>query len=222
MHTPSHSLFIPGYGASARLYLPGLPEGWTALQPPSPRRTAGLLDAYRRWIVGQIDARRGPIELAGHSMGGALAILAAAARPERVERLVLVSPAGLPLRKPMRTSLLEFGVQVAAGHYPRSEAARSTRALLRAPADARRLAKAVHQADITAEMNAVRSAGIPTTVIACLSDTLVTVRHCRVAADQLGAEYRELSLPGGHMWMLRAWERFGAVLLDSPRSTLTV
>ena len=36
-----------------------------------------------------------PYDLVGHSMGGAIAILLAARRPERVRRLVLVAPAGL-------------------------------------------------------------------------------------------------------------------------------
>jgi hypothetical protein len=41
------SLFIPGWGAPARLYLRGLPDEWHALELPSFRKTRGDLSAYR-------------------------------------------------------------------------------------------------------------------------------------------------------------------------------
>ncbi len=145
-------------------------------------------------------------------MGGALAIAAAAARPDRVSRLVLISPAGLPLSKPMTLSLAEFARGVLLGRYPWGEVAGSVAMTLRAPRDAYRLARAVHGADLTAEMTAVRDAGIPTTVVGCDSDTLVTVAHCRSIATLLGAGYRELTLGGGHMWMLGAWPRLAREL----------
>jgi hypothetical protein len=49
-------------------------------------------------------------------------------------------------------------------------------------------------------------------VIACVSDTLVTVAHCRSIAELIGARYRELALAGGHTWMLDAWPRFASEL----------
>jgi len=45
----------------------------------------------------------------------------------------------------------------------------------------------------------------------CATDTLVTPAQCRVAADLLGAEYRELELRGGHMWMLTSWPSFAGL-----------
>jgi pimeloyl-ACP methyl ester carboxylesterase len=80
-----HALFVPGWGAPATLYEPGLPTGWRALEPPS---FGGSLTDYRRWLGLELH-RRGRSPLGGHSMGGALAILAAADSPELVERLVL-------------------------------------------------------------------------------------------------------------------------------------
>ena len=50
-------------------------------------------------------------------------------------------------------------------------------------------------------MTAVRRAGVPTTVIGCASDTLISPDHCRRAARLLGADYREVPQRGGHLWM---------------------
>ncbi|HVH51469.1 MAG TPA: hypothetical protein VM690_04940, partial [Gaiellaceae bacterium] len=88
-----HALFVPGWGAPAALYEPGLPSGWSALEPPSFAAGRGSLAEYHRWLRIELD-RRGRSPLGGHSMGAALAILAAAESPELVERLVLVAPAG--------------------------------------------------------------------------------------------------------------------------------
>lgn len=145
-------------------------------------------------------------------MGGALAIAAAAARPDRVSRLVLISPAGLPLSKPMGKSLVQFFRDASQGRYPLAELAGSLALTFRAPRAAYRLACDVHDADLSAEMAAVRAAGIPVTVIGCVSDTLVTVAHCRSIAGLIGARYRELTLAGGHTWMLDAWPRFASEL----------
>ena len=51
-------------------------------------------------------------------MGAALALLAAIDRPDLVERLILLSPAGLPLTKPIPSSLVTWVRQVATGRFP--------------------------------------------------------------------------------------------------------
>lgn len=210
--TASEKIFLPGWGATGSLYRPGLPAGWTTIDPPSFRSNAGSFAAGTRWLITELDRRTRPIVLAGHSMGAALAIAAAAARPESVVGLLLISPAGLPLTKPMAKSLAEFAAQAARGRYPVAETARSIRSTMRAPRCALRLARAVHGADLSAEMAAVRRAAIETTVIGCATDTLVTTDHCRRAAALLGASYQDLPLDGGHMWMLRRWPVLASVL----------
>jgi len=205
------ALFLPGWGAPVALYEPGLPADWRALEPPSFAASGGSLSAYSRWLGGEL-RRAGRSPLAGHSMGAALAILAAAESPQLVERLVLVDPAGLPLQKPIAASLLDFLGQCARGSYPRELAARALAAVARAPRAALALANEVRGLDLRRECARVKAAGIPVLVVACTSDTLVTSSHARALADALGADYRELALAGGHMWMLGACDQLARVL----------
>jgi len=205
------ALFLPGWGAPAALYEPGLPHAWRALEPPSFAASGGSLEAYRRWLGVEL-TNSGRSLLGGHSMGAALAIYAAAESPELVERLVLLAPAGLPLQKPITASIFDFLRQVARGIYPRDAAARALAAVARAPRAAFALAEEVRALDLRRECDRVRAAGIPVLVIGCSSDTLVTRGHSQALADALGADYRELTLGGGHMWMLHAHELLARVL----------
>ena len=66
-----------GHGGS------GVPTGARPDAVPADRR---LLDRFVREVVGE------PVVLLGHSMGGVLTVLQAAAAPETVRRLVLLSP----------------------------------------------------------------------------------------------------------------------------------
>src|SRR5215813_8289586 len=98
---PTRRLFLPGYGAPPEIYA-SLLCNWRVPRGPTFACSRGSLDPYRRWALGEIARSRTPVTLAGHSFGAALAIMAAAERPELVRRLVLVGPAGLPLTKPIR------------------------------------------------------------------------------------------------------------------------
>jgi pimeloyl-ACP methyl ester carboxylesterase len=204
-------LFLPGWGAPGALYAAALPPAWLALEPPSFAATRGSLTAYTRWLRAELH-RRGPSRLGGHSMGAALAILAAADTPELVDRLVLVAPAGLPLDKPIRASVRDFLAQVVGGEYPRHVAAAAAVAIARAPRSALRLAEHVRSLDLRRECARVRAAGVPAVVIGCATDTLVTTDRSRELARSLGARYEELDLGGGHMWMLNDGRRFSELV----------
>lgn len=202
MSSTMRGLFVPGWGATAGLYVTGLPESWEALELPAFRTTRGELLAYRRWLGAELTRRRTPVALAGHSMGGALAILAAVDQPELVERLILLSPAGLPLKKPLWASTVTFVRQVARGCYPAGELCRALAGTATAPRAALRVARTVHDLDLTPELERIRTRRIPCTVIGCASDELTTPAHCRRLATLLDASYRELDAAEGHIWMI--------------------
>ncbi|MEI8105130.1 MAG: alpha/beta fold hydrolase [Actinomycetes bacterium] len=197
-------LFIPGWGAHAGLYRAALPRGWQALEPPTFRTTRGSFAAYRVWLADMLAEHPGAIDLGGHSFGAALAVLAAHDSPASVRRLVLVEPAGLPLDKPMPRSMLDFALQAFGGAYPSREAARATMSVLAAPRAALRLARTVRMLNLRDEFEQLRARELPCTVVGARSDTLTPTGHCRSIAELLGADYRELTVDGGHMWFLGA------------------
>lgn len=94
-------LFSPHY----RLYAPDLP-GHGQTPPRLPwrlREVAAMLGAWMRSL--EIP----PATFVGHSMGGALAIMLAAAEPQLVDRLVLVNTIGVPLQRPFLRTLTHAG-----------------------------------------------------------------------------------------------------------------
>jgi pimeloyl-ACP methyl ester carboxylesterase len=200
-------IFLPGYGARASSYARGLPPGWEAVQPPALRRTRGSLAALTRWAVDLVGDRPAPVALAGHSLGGAVALLATTRARKRVRALVLVGPAGLPLEHPYLRSARGTAAGVVRGRYTAGEMAAALTELAAAPRSALRLARALERLDLSAEMEVVRAAGIPVTVLAADTDTLVPPVSCRRAAELLGADYRELHVDGGHTWMYGHWGR---------------
>jgi len=76
-----HLLDLPGFGGLGR------------------RSRRVPLAAAAGWLVDWADAAGlARFDLAGHSMGAAIAVRVAAERPERIRRLVLVAPVGLHVR----------------------------------------------------------------------------------------------------------------------------
>ena len=63
----------------------------------TPPRSDFRLDTHRDSVIGYLETTGGPSTLIGNSTGGLLAELIAAARPDLVERLILVSPATPPV-----------------------------------------------------------------------------------------------------------------------------
>lgn len=204
-------LFVSGLAVRGRLYWPGVPADWLALDPPPLGRARGRFDAYREWLTGELVARGQPVTLAGHSMGAALAICTASERPDLVKRLILFSPAGLPLSKPLRSSFWLLVRQAFQGLYPAREVGFVVSGTVRHPWLTHRLAREAHELDLSEEMRRVAAAQIPTLVVGCVSDTLTTPPICRAIADKLGGEFEQVE-GGGHMWMLSDWLTFRAYL----------
>ena len=133
-------------------------------------------------------------------MGAVLALLAAIDRPELVERLVLVSPAGLPLTKTMRASTATFVRQVLRGRYRPGHLGWMVGRVARAPVSALRLARDVHGLDLRPELERFDVGRVPCTVVGCSTDTLTPPGHCRELAAALGADYCEVDALDGHIW----------------------
>lgn len=212
----SAGVFLPGWGAPASLYRAGLPEGWRVVELPGFRRARGKLEPYLDCARDALAAEAAPVALAGHSMGAALAVIAACERPELVERLVLVSPAGLVLDRPIRASARAFVGQVLRGCYPAGALRRMTLDTLAAPRAALALARRVEALDLTPELEELRALGIPATVVACSGDRLTTCTHCRRLASALGAGYRELDARDGHIWPVTQPELLRRALTPAP------
>jgi len=86
----------------AAVDLPG--SGYSA--PPA-RRSGYSIRALAATVIRLIETlERGPVHLVGNSMGGAVSIRVAAARPDLVRTLTLVSPV-LPDRRPHRATILQ-------------------------------------------------------------------------------------------------------------------
>jgi pimeloyl-ACP methyl ester carboxylesterase len=215
----SEGIFVPGWGAPAMLYRRGAPEGWTVLELPSFRRSRGTLARHRDRVRAALEAQRAPVALAGHSLGGALAVVAAADAPEAVSRLVLVSPAGLPLTKPIRASALTLGGQVIRGAYPPAALARMAAAALSSPRATLALARAAHDLDVSDELAVVHASRIPCAVVCARADRLTTGAHCRHIAELLGCEYRELDTRAGHIWPVTQPDLLRRELERPPRTT---
>lgn len=85
------SLLAPLSG-TLRIWAPDLRGHGRTTLPADPKGRRGWTD-HRDDLVALLDAFDGPpAVLAGHSMGGTSALLAAAERPERVSQLVLLDP----------------------------------------------------------------------------------------------------------------------------------
>ena len=204
------ALFIPGWGAHPSLYRGALPSGWEVLEPPTFRASRGSFEAYPAWLRFELESRTGPFVLGGHSFGAALAVVAASRDQHPIERLVLVDPAGLPLSKPIRACLADFGSQLATGLYPLRPAARSIASALAAPRAALRLAGSVRSLDLSSELDALRRCGVPCSVITADTDSLTPPEHCRKVARLAGGDYRELRVAGGHVGSSPLPASFGA------------
>jgi pimeloyl-ACP methyl ester carboxylesterase len=108
----TEAIDLPGHGRSG----------------PAPRNDYSL-DAHAATVIRYLEqSDRGPVHLAGNSMGGAVSVLVAARRPDLIRTLTLISPAvpdnrirAFPLRNDTRAALVVVpGLgELALRHYNR-------------------------------------------------------------------------------------------------------
>jgi pimeloyl-ACP methyl ester carboxylesterase len=127
----------------------------------------------------------------GYSYGAGVAAWIAARHPERVERLVLVSPAANTASLTLVDRLLALPL---VGH-----AASVALGSLRSPRTARSFY--VEQRSLIRDLSALEAAlhriSAPTTIVIGTSDTVVPPRSARLLAAQIGSS-ELIDVPGGH------------------------
>ena len=187
-----HLVDLPGFGAMAR-------RG---------RRIA--LAETGAWLLAWLDAAGiARPALAGHSMGAAIAVRAAAEAPDRIDRLVLVAPAGLLAR-----SLLGYGLPLATALRrapPRLVSILVRDAVRAGPLTLLRSTLEVVADDARADLRRVT---VPTLVVAGERDPIVPAAVCDVVREELPAA-RLVVLPrAGHVPMFDRPDAFAETLLE--------
>lgn len=189
-----------------RLYAPDIPgHGQSPARLPwRLREIAALLAAWMRSLA------MPPATLVGHSMGGALAIILAAAEPQMVDRLVLVNAAGLPLQRPLLRALTGAGL----GFANHQNARYTSRYGNARPMQSLAIWQAMNEmltCDVLPDLRAIRC---PTLIIWGMRDPLLPTQSAVVLQRSIqGAEL--VMLPNvRHHPSRQAPETFHAILGD--------
>lgn len=208
-----------------RVYAPGLPEFGGTESLPAGWRTladhAGWIDAFMT-AVG-IDE---PAVVAGHSMGGAVAIRLTRDFPDRVARLVLINSIGSRVwtddsdgprlldARPIWHWAVSFSEEIAgsrtAAPMLKAFAADGLGTMLRNPTGVLRAAMMARRADLSPDLVAVRESGVPVTVVTSSGDLVAPAGGFNDMCRLLGVSGRVV--PGHHSWLLSAPQDFASVL----------
>jgi glycine cleavage system regulatory protein len=174
------------------------------------------IDGYAAWVASFI-AEMGldePALVIGHSFGGGVAIKLAHTRPELVRYLVLLNAVGGVAPRP--------AWQWVAGFYrelwpiPQGiEMAQAMRLdlvpnLLRNPLGLARAGRLAQEADLRAELAALRERGVPVLVLTSDGDGVIPRGAFEALCDAVGTDGHVVS--GRHSWLLADPDSFGEVL----------
>lgn len=236
-HANHDTVLLHGFGTSGHLWravrdaLPGAhaPDlmgfGTQAIAGRADQGTADMGAALLP-LLRSLHAARGPVTLAGHSMGGKVALWVAATHPDLVRRLVLIAPSP-PTPEPMSD---RGRAALRAAHGDRAALTRQYRTITRQPLpdvdfgqlvrDGLRASPAAWTAwtdhgsreDITAQLGGLR---VPVTVLYSADDPAIAADTIRAGVLPLlpGAQAREVR-GSGHLLPLEQPAEVVAALLD--------
>lgn len=217
-------LFLHGWGLSGRTYRAALKRliahGLQVWAPTLPPHEAGGLAGYAQWVdafcaaVG-IDE---PVVLAGHSLGGAVAVQTAHDFAERVRGLVLVNAVGGAM---VRRPFWDWGLRLPRELLPLRDASRvlsfvlddAIPNLLRNPRAAWHAADTARDADLSRELATLEARGLPVVVLWSHDDALITRDSFDSMCSALGGPVT-LTVPGNHAWLIADPDGFGEIMTN--------
>jgi pimeloyl-ACP methyl ester carboxylesterase len=183
------SALVEPLAAHRRVYAVDLPRAARSAPPAQ----------FGAWLGDWLDAMGLQcVDLVGHSLGGAVAADLAATRHERVRRLVLVAPAGIPCGRGLHGRALSLLEALYAIRDSMSMVAGD--ALRTGPLGLVRTIAFVSGRDVRAELSAVR---MPTLLVWGERDRLVPAWLAEEWHRALPRS-RVVLVPGGHVPMLEA------------------
>ncbi len=197
---------LPALAARSAVHLVDLP-GFGSMRRGG--RSPGLAHAAT-WLAAWMDALglERPA-LVGHSMGSAIVLRVAAARPERLDRLALVAPAGLPVGR----SLAGYAVPLLTAlrrSTPRFLPVLVADALRAGPSTLLGATLDVVEDDVRGELGRIR---VPTLVLMGERDTLVPPAVGELVRRELPSARLVVLERAGHVPMYDRPDAFSEALL---------
>jgi pimeloyl-ACP methyl ester carboxylesterase len=236
-------LFLHGWGLDHKAYkralsrlvtagvhvvAPALPGfGGTAALP----RDAADLAGFVAWVEHFLDdvGITEPALVMGHSFGGGVAIRFAHDHGERTRALVLVNSIGgsawthkgSTIRSMAERPLWDWGIHLPADIFPARQArkvlpvivAEALPNLLRDPRAFWSAAGLARRADLTTELDELRSRGLPVVVLWGRSDQIITQDSFEAMCLALGSPH-VITVPGTHSWLIADPDAFGEVMTN--------
>ena len=225
-------LFLHGWGLSPACYADGVSRltaaGVRVIAPclpgfggsdPLPLHRAGLADhAHRIARLLEVLGEDGPLFVAGHSLGGGIALQLATERPDLVRSLTLVNPVGGGGLPTSPTEWLSWAAG-AAGELRPASVARSARSvlraflpnLLRAPVSLAVSARLALTASLADQARALVVGGVPVLFVWGDDDRLIARGSLAGVVAQLPAQV----VRGRHGWLLTEPAAFAELLRNA-------
>jgi pimeloyl-ACP methyl ester carboxylesterase len=197
---------VPALAEHYRVYLIDLPGFGMMRHFPRRWTLDEVADGLVTWIKA-VGLQK--VSLVAHSMGGYICIRVAATRPEVVDRLVLVSPAGIPKFR----SVLGYTIPlIVAIRYltPRFFPVLAYDALRAGPLTLLRAAQDLLTKDIRDYLKAIQA---PTLLIWGVNDSLVPPVLGDVLQQEIAHAHLFLLKKAGHVGMFDQPEEFNAAVL---------